>query len=72
MGIVVTAKINGVTIKGKERNKMTIIQTIITLFQLVLAGLFIANTRRERPRVEKTVNLVALALIGTTIYTVWR
>lgn len=51
---------------------MTIIQTIITLFQLVLAGVFIANIRRERPRAEKTVNLVSLALIATTIYTVWR
>ena len=51
---------------------MTIIQTIVTLFQLILAGVFITNTKRERPRTEKMVNLVSLALVAITIYTVWR
>lgn len=51
---------------------MTIIQTIITLFQLALAGVFVANIRRERPKTEKAVNLISLALVAITIYTVWR
>ena len=72
MGLVVTEKINGVTTERKEKNTMTIIQTIVTLFQLILAGVFIANIRREKPRTGKTVNLVSLALVAITIYTVWR
>lgn len=51
---------------------MTIIRTIVTLFQLILAGVFIDNIRRERPKTEKTVNLISLALVAITIYTVWR
>lgn len=51
---------------------MVIIQIIATLFQLILAGVFAANIRRERLRAEKAVNLASMVLIVITIYTVWR
>ena len=58
--------------RKEGKSTMTIIQTIITLFQLALAGVFVANIRRERPKTEKAVNLISLALVAITIYTVWR
>ena len=48
------------------------IRVMVTLFQLILAGVFAANIRRERLRAEKAVNLASMVLIVITIYTVWR